>query len=281
MAEAGNLQPESVRDLNHTESQPPRLTSIWQGILALSPIALGLGYFMAYLYELGFCSAFGLPTELIRLQWTDILPTAGRVFITFFALFWVVFVFLIFINSARRRRWGPRKRRFVMLSLFFVIYIAFAISYPPALHEWYWMFPLFLYFVFLFFVGPLFTQRGTPGYLQKLSAQDEIDRQSPSPLDYLAKRIGWGLLGVLLMMLPLLSLPYFSGEVAAMTQEYFWVPSTNQNSVVLRVYGDNLICAQLDKQSNKLNGSFFILRLDDDPRPVLTLQKVGPLAAGK
>jgi hypothetical protein len=135
-----------------------------------------------------------------------------------------------------------------------------------------------VYFVLLLFVGPLWTRRNvTGGYIAKLAAQDEADRQTPYPLTFITRHVGWTTIGILFFVLLLLSLSYLSGENTATRQEYFLAPSTNENSVVLRIYGDELICTQLDKQSNKPNGKLFILKLDDEPRPVLSLQKVGPL----
>jgi len=135
-----------------------------------------------------------------------------------------------------------------------------------------------LYFIFLLFLGPLWTRRNvTGGYIKKLVAQDKADRQTPYPLTFITKHLRSTTIGILLFVLLLFSLPYFSGEDTATKQEYFLVPSTNANSVVLRIYGDELICTELDKQSNKPNGKFFILKLADEPRPTLSLQKVGPL----
>jgi len=251
---------------------------IWQSILLLSPIAVALGFIMAYLYELGYCSAFGIPSEFIQLQSTNIIATVVRVFLSFFFLFWVLFFLLLYVNNPNQKRLDPIRRRLLMIAFVILVYITIAFGYHRAFQEWYFMIPLFVYFMFFLFIGPLLTRRNTTGgYRNKLAAQDEADRETSYPLTLITKYGGWTTFGILFLVLLLLSLSYFSGEDTATRQEYFLVPSTNENSVVLRIYGDELICTQLDKQSNKPNGKLFILKLDDEPRPILSLQKVGPL----
>jgi hypothetical protein len=70
---------------------------------------------------------------------------------------------------------------------------------------------------------------------------------------------------------------FTAGKEQALNQTDFLVPSTNPNSVVLRVYGDNLICAPFHDKS--VEPSFFVLKLDDEPRPHLELRNVGPLTS--
>lgn len=251
---------------------------IWQSVIALSPIAVAIGYIMAYLYELGYCDVFGIPSEFIQLQSTNIIATVGRVFLSFLLLFWVGFSLLLYVNNPNRKPLNPISRRLLIIVFIVLSYITFALGYHRAFREWYFAIPLFVYFVLVLFVGPFWTRKNvTGGYIAKLAAQDEVDRQTPHPLTFITKHIGWATIGILFFVFVVLSLSYLSGEDTATRQEYFLVPSTNENSVVLRIYGDELICTQLDKQSNKPNGKLFILKLDDEPRPVLSLQKVGPL----
>lgn len=250
----------------------------WQSVIALSPITAAIGYTMAYLYELGYCGVFGIPSEFIQLQSTNIIATVSRVFLSFYLLFWVGFGLLLYVNSPSRRPLTPIRRRLLIIAFILLSYIAFAFGYYRAFQEWYLAMPLLVYFALVLFVGPLWTRKNvTGGYIAKLAAQDEADRQAPHPLAFITKHIGWATIGILCFVLAVLLLSYLSGEDTATRQEYFLVPSTNTDAVVLRIYGDRLICTQLDEQSNEPDGRLFVLQLDDEPRPVLSLQKVGPL----
>jgi len=251
---------------------------IWQSVISLTPIAVAVGFIMAYIYELGYCSIYGIPNEFIQLQSTNIISIVVKVFLSFFLLFWVIFFLLLYVNDPNRKRLGPISRRLLLIVFFILAYIGLAFGYYRAFQEWYLILPIFVYFTALFFIGPLWTQKSvTGGYIEKLAAQDKADRKTPYPLTLITKNAGGSTIGIVLFVSLLLLLSYFSGEDTATRQEYFLVPSTNENSVVLRIYGDELICTQLDNQSNKPNGNLFILKLDDEPRPILSSRKVGPL----
>jgi hypothetical protein len=247
----------------------------WQTIVAIIPIAVALGYIVAYLYELGYCSTFGIPSEFISPDTTHVLIAVSKVFLSAVTIFWVAYVFIMMTAKPKKR--GPIRRRLMLLTIIAVIYIAFAIDYPSARREWYFIIPIFIIFIFLFFIGPAITHRNIKGYRNRLIAQDGIDAAT-NPINYIERHIGRSLAIMLLLLLPWIALPYFNGETDASEQQNFLVPSTYQNSVVLRIYGDNLICAELDPHGAMLTDRFFMISMDDEPKPYLSLQEIGRLA---
>jgi len=247
----------------------------WQSIIAITPIAVALGYIVAYLYELGYCNVFGIPTEFISPDTTNVLVAVSKVFLSAVSLFWVAYVFITMTTKPKRR--GPIRHRFILLMIIGLIYIAFAIDYPSARREWYFIIPILIIFILLLFIGPAITHRTVKGYRNRLIAQDKIN-VATNPINYIERHIGRSTVIILLLLLPWIALPYFNGETDATEQENFLVPSTYQSSVVLRIYGDNLICAELDPQGDKLTGNFFMISMDDEPRPYLRLQEIGRLA---
>ncbi len=262
------------RDEGHEQTKPSPVW--WQSIIAISPLAVALGYVMTYLYELGYCSAFGIPSEFISIGTTNVLIAVSKVLFSATVLFWVAYTFFTMTTKPKRR--GPIRRRFVLLGIIGLIYIVFAIDYPAAWRAWYFIIPLFIALIFLLFISPLITQSKVEGYRNKLIAQDKID-VATNPINYIERYIGRSAVIILLLFLPLIALPYVNGESDATGQENFLVPSTYQSSVVLRIYGDNLICAELDPQGAKMTGRFFMISMDDEPRPYLQLQKVGRLVS--
>lgn len=68
----------------------------------------------------------------------------------------------------------------------------------------------------------------------------------------------------------------FVGRVQAQAQSQFLVTNTNPEMVVLRKYGDNLICATFDRTTKEVYPNFSII---DAKRPdlMLSLENVGPL----
>jgi len=47
--------------------------------------------------------------------------------------------------------------------------------------------------------------------------------------------------------------------------------------VVLRIYGDKMVCAPFDRSNGEVERSFVILKVAEDPDLVLHIDKVGPL----
>ena len=70
---------------------------------------------------------------------------------------------------------------------------------------------------------------------------------------------------------------FFGGKGDARSQTEFLVPSKYPDVVVLRIYGDNLVCAKFDKETKEVTSRVFILRADVDPEIILVLSDIGPL----
>jgi hypothetical protein len=69
---------------------------------------------------------------------------------------------------------------------------------------------------------------------------------------------------------------YLAGRADAWKKEVFLVPSSNPELVVLRIYGDNVVCGTLVQKSDEigLGPAIDLLRLDDVSNLTLTPIKV-------
>jgi len=70
---------------------------------------------------------------------------------------------------------------------------------------------------------------------------------------------------------------YSAGRAHALKQTEYLFPSTYEQSVVLRIYGDNMICAPVDRDKKEVQRSFFVLNVSGATPPTLKLEKIGPL----
>ena len=63
-----------------------------------------------------------------------------------------------------------------------------------------------------------------------------------------------------------------AGRANAMKEQIFYVPSSNPDSIVLKIYGDNIICGQLVQKQNQtgLGPTIFVLSLSNTPNLSLT-----------
>lgn len=59
----------------------------------------------------------------------------------------------------------------------------------------------------------------------------------------------------------------------------FLVPSVKLEVVVLRIYGDRLICARLDRARKQVEQSFYVLQTTGAPDRQLRLEAIGPLTS--
>jgi hypothetical protein len=248
---------------------------VWQFVVAILPIIGAIGYFMAYLYELGYCQVFHIPSELIQLQTTTIISSIGKVFLSFSALYGVIFIFVTYVSNSKNKKMDLVKNRFFIIGFILLVFIAFSLGYQIAFRQWYDLIPIVLYFTALLFLLPIFTQHDIKGYKNKLFAQDESDRNNIRPFDKIFKNLGFITTAILIFSLPLLSLPYFCGQENAMTQKTFLVPSNDLNAAVLRIYNNEAICVQV---INPQQLEYFILKLDDPSNVIgLTYQNVPAL----
>jgi len=282
--------------------QPPSLAkrvrdwAPWEIIIPLSP---AIGYGLAYLHEFGFVSVFGIPSDLIRIELISVLRASSIVFL-FLVLLFSVLVIAYGFSWARDKkgRWvGDSLPWLVSLALFLWL-----VSNHPSVYVA-WVPPLAVFLLWLvcrFILKPLMSllkslvkwlmspvaslltsQARVHSLIDKLRAMYQIMRAQLSKSDeaiipYLQERkqlvIVVGGLLILLMLASLAS--YYDGVASAMDQQYFWV-SDNQQAVVLRFYGDELVCAPSDNTAEDgFQRRFFVMKMDDEPRPVLILKRI-------
>jgi hypothetical protein len=253
----------------------------WQTVAALFGLVAPIGYGAAYLREWGFCSVFGIPIEFIQVNVTTVLIAITSGVGVLFFLFWVADLFYTLSRQKKLKNFGPVKRRLLFDVLFLVIFGCLFALFPPLIYTWPLLLPFLFFLVFTQFVAPLITQKQIPGYISKLEAQDRVERETPLLLDYVVKRAGITIVSLGILVAMFLCAMFLLGYSTAERQTDFLVPSTHQDSVVLRIYGDNLVCAPFDIKTKEVDKTFFIIKLDDEPRPQLRLVRLGPLTSPK
>ena len=111
-------------------------------------------------------------------------------------------------------------------------------------------------------------------YSQKLAAYDNLQRKSEAPF---LKRFGIGGAIIFMLLIGAFVFSYLGGRAQAMNQDEFYIPSTHPNSIILRIYGDKLICANFDEERREIKREYFILKANEQPIPVLISTKTGRL----
>lgn len=271
---------------------------ILEGIVVTAIPAIG--YAVAFVHEAGFLSWFGAPLEFITVNITTVLISVFFLLLLIFFLFGVTNLIFMFI---RPKRDDPIFRGLVVLLPAILLTVSYIVLFGEFWKQWIWLAGLLVFYTFLEFVFPLFglykkkrpsgkaqhyqspgnvtepvssTQPEKLSYRDKLEAQNRFDAKFPTLSDYFSGAAWtWFFIGYLVLFL--LSLSWSSGLATAMRQVEYPIPSTHQEAVVLRIYGDNLICATIDKQRKEVQKDFFVLNISNSPIIEMRLEKVGPL----
>ncbi len=126
------------------------------------------------------------------------------------------------------------------------------------------------------FAVPLVTQRDVVGYVHKYQHQEEAKQLHPTLLRAMLHAIG---------PLPATILAYFCiavilsvtlGWYLATEQVYYFVVAGPPEQVVLRIYGDSLILAQLDRPTQQILRQYTVLRRTT-ATVTLREERIGPL----
>jgi len=239
-------------------------------LIAAAPIVANL---FAFVYEVGYCQVFGVPTSFISLSPTTVFAVAGGLVVVSSLVLWVAEMAIGIFHDVPH---GPIRRGLVVLFPFLLLLAAHLCLYREMWREWIWFAGIVAVVAFLEFVLPLIFQRGG-SYREKLEAQAETERRWRLLTGWIATRLGraGGLLAITLVLG--LVIAYATGRAGALRQEEFLVLKSETEAVVLRHYGSNFIVAPFDRETGEVERTFFMVKGDDDPRPVFTLEHVGPL----
>jgi hypothetical protein len=124
------------------------------------------------------------------------------------------------------------------------------------------------------------TCKDKKSYSEKLVDQEEIEKRFEPEFrkffDYIDTKFGRQIVSIFLITSFFLLLVYQVGLIKAKQKEYFWQLEDNQK-IVIRIYGDNLICAGFDAEKHILDGQFNIIKISSEKKLSLKMIKVGRL----
>jgi hypothetical protein len=249
---------------------------IWEIAIALIPVAAAIGYANAFLHEMAFCNEFGIPLKFIVIDNTTILLSFSYIFLLVLLMFW--FISSLFTLKAQDNKWNPVYSRVILAVAVLIAYVLFGVIYPPTFSLWPYILGFIALLIIYVFVRPnIKIKDKEKSYLDKLKAQDDADAIRPTSMGWLIRYVGRGGFLILVVIFYMLWASYFSGSGEAKTQVRYYVPSTHPEAVVLRIYGDNLICATLDRAANQIEREYFVIKANNEPVPHLKYDYVGQL----
>jgi hypothetical protein len=254
------------------EQEQPKEWASEAIILAASPV---FAYLIAFLYEAGFALVFQIPLQFITLSLTTIFIVAGALLFLGLFLFWVGHLILGVIAPAD----DPIRARMARYTPGILMFVAYRILFPEDVQGTLYLLGAMAILALYEFGTPLITQRGKGTYREKFEAQEKEDEIKRAKTLVHGFKEALGRKGQIIAVVLSIGLPMFysAGRSAALHQEEFLVVGSSPEMVVLRIYGDNLICAQLNRETRKVERKFVILKAGANSKLMLRLERVGPL----
>jgi hypothetical protein len=226
----------------------------------LIAVAPALGYGLAYIHERGYCALYHIPADLIHLDLTTVLVAVAASVGGVTLLLWVGFLILTIPRDV-----SATKRNIYLSSILFLFLFFFGIFYLTV-EEFKQLSIAFAFFLFFIFVIPWLIRKFPPKGQRRETLMDRWINN---------KYLQYGWVSILVIAFIFLS-GYLAGRADAWNKEIFLVPSSNPELVVLKIYGDNIVCGKLVQEADEfgLGPTITLLRLDDISNLTLTPIKV-------
>ena len=242
----------------NNETKQPRFKLDWNLSGLVIPAVPAIGYVLAYIYERAFCSFYQIPTGLIQLDWNLIITAIAGVLGGLLIVIWGVAVLFF----AKNEKPGRLKWWFILTGVLFFAILFLSIYYNLTVMQFLISIGFIAWLVILLFVFPLLRRK---------------PKAKPTPTNiFMSSQIAkYGFLTLVVLLLFGCS-AYLSGRSEATRQTQFYVPSSYPNAVVLRIYGQNCICAPVITEDKIIEKSYFVLNVNT-PGLTLKLMDIGPL----
>jgi hypothetical protein len=227
-------------------------------------------YLTVYIFEAGYCHYFRVPLYLIKLEISTALLFAAIAWFLLWFLLNFAFVY-VSIKDFFQRRKNPILRRVLLANGPFI-----------AAGLFLWMFTG----RFGFLLGTLLPAclvslllfQGKPE--ETLRQFDEVAARTKAyPFGSISRLRELGLLWLVQIGIwaSIWAFGWFAiGDTFAKNQKEFLVTNVSMPSAVLRLYGDQFICAQFDRATKVCSHKFTIFKGSDGDRE-FELQQIGPL----
>jgi hypothetical protein len=242
-------------------------------ILFLTP---ALAYFLAFKYEQGYCGTFGLPYYFIKPDLTEILVFTSVAMGYAIFLFWVFDAWLDLGKTNPNPQLRPWQHLIGKYLPLFTVFMFLIVVYAEIWRRWAWFVLFFGIIICCDMVTASATVSKDKSFVERLVVANSWS-DSSGIFFKIRSRIGRA--GALLISFIFLGsiLAGAIGNSEALRQTSFLVPSSNTNAIVIRSFGDKLICVELNPKSKTPTKSFFLLSAGSDNNLQLYLRDIGPL----
>jgi len=245
-------------------------------VIALIPF---LGYLFTFAFESGYATFFNFPKEFINIGLPQVVITISILYTTAVLLFFgIEFLSFVFFKNE------PSLYHNIVS---FLPLFGYSIGYF-IISGWSAAIPfIILIFILGFssFIAPLITESDKKDYESKLQAFDKSDwefREDRGVLSVrLIRMIGHRNIMLIINLFICFGLTQTLGGVLASRQIRFFVIPSKPEKVILKIYGENLICAEFNRKTKNLKSEISIYKSVDPQVQNLKFEILGPLKVQK
>lgn len=220
-----------------------------------------LSYVVAYQYESGFCSYWGIPKFFIDISLTSVVSAGLGIFFFMLWLLIIMNVPIIFFDKALSKEDSLQKRLIIFHLIFFAVLIAtlrgYGISFIPIfLTAMVGILDIFL------FILPWWTDRKKypekADFFERLSREYQ-DKKEPKDGYYWFMSIGGAKpYYFFILILPLVTLiASAAGSASAKNTTNFMIVKS-ENLILIKKYGNNYILRPIDTSNNKVSNEIIV-----------------------
>lgn len=217
-----------------------------------------LGYWVAFVYELGYFKYFDLPRSLIEIALNAILLNSLSI-VSGLLFFAIVFDFI------RRTVSGvTEKLKFTLYKLLFVYFLVFGFGlvFDRPIHEiQILLLVLAVPIILKEILWPLWSHRHIEGFGNKVAAakKKDFELEFDSGTDKLAEKIGAAPFSVLAFIYLISIFSYLAGGYQANKQEYFLTSKEKPNFILVRKYTNNWLALKVDMDSREFHKTYELI----------------------
>lgn len=236
---------------------PEQRIGLTEGLLIAGvPVA---GYWFAFLYDLGYCRYFDILAWFIDVGILNVfVSTVGLLGLLALVSLYANPLFMIL-----RRLPAALRSAFLRIAIPFAFIAGYALVGRLMLCQFVLLFtPFVVLLLFLEFIFPLITQRGTRGYLAKLDAQNVTEPEHHTLVDAMVRSIGRERSLFFYLIFVFSFVAYFAGGYNAKAQTDFIVLTGSTELVVLKTYKASFLAAKFDRVARSVSPQYTVIPAD-------------------
>ena len=243
---------------------------------ALLAVIPAYAFYLAFRYETGIADYYGYPNYLIAVSLENVFIAFGAVLLFAIFLFFVVnFIFSVVAEENQENL-----VYFAPLIVSVLIVLSDIILRKRELIE----FAILNGFVFLFclfiYLPPLFSRKKYGGYFASLKASEDAEDvvKRRSIIGKISLRVGYhSFLAIIILLFFMPGLASSVGHRDARLKSSYLVFEKDKEFVVLKTYGETMICAPFNRKEKTFDQTFFLRPLTSNPEIAFNAERVGPL----